>query len=82
MFRSNGLVFYYSASNSSKIGFMVSKNYGSSIERNLFKRSVRSIYLSSNKNKNLTLIVRPSKSKYNNKQLNDAFGEFFDRPNI
>ena len=57
---------------------MVSKKYGPSTERNLFKRRVRYLYNSLFLNKNLTTIVRPTKSNYNYKQLNGAFAVFFD----
>ena len=59
----NNLQFYYSASSDPKIGFIVSKKLGSSVERNHFKRKCRNLFLgvSDNLDKSFSLIVWPKK---------------------
>ena len=59
----NNLQFYYSASSEPKIGFIVSKKLGSSVERNRFKRKCRNLfsYLSGNLGESFSLIVWPIK---------------------
>ena len=59
----NNLQFYYCASSEPKIGFIVSKKLGSSVERNRFKRKCRNLFLgvSVDLNKKFSLIVWPKK---------------------
>ena len=57
----NNLQFYYRASSEPKIGFIVGKKLGSSVERNQFKRKCRNLFLgmSNNLNECFSLIVWP-----------------------
>ena len=59
----NNLQFYYRASSDPKIGFIISKKLGSSVERNQFKRKCRNLFLSmsNNLNESFSLIIWPKK---------------------
>ena len=60
---------------------MVSRAYGDSNERNLFKRRARFIYRN-NQNKNLpSTIVKPTKSGYDYKELKESFNAYFNELN-
>jgi len=71
----NNLQFYYSGSSCSKIGFIVSKKLGSSVERNRFKRKCRGLFLnmSCHFNQKFFLIVWPKKSLSGIVSLSDSF---------
>lgn len=75
------MVFYYSISPLSKLGFMVSRGYGDSYKRNLFKRRVRFIYRN-HPLQNLTTIVKPAKSNYSYQGLKESFDAYFNELNV
>ena len=69
------LSFKYTRGPRPTLGLIVSKAYGNSVVRNLFKRRCRSVYntLFLNNNTNISLIVRPKKPNINNKSINKSF---------
>ncbi len=71
----NNLQFYYSASSEPKIGFIVSKKLGSSVERNQFKRKCRNLFLgvSVGLGKSFSLIVWPKKPLCDIDGISNAF---------
>ena len=62
----NGIKIYYKESNQNKIGFIVSRAFGSAVKRNLFKRRCRYFFINKNSNysKKLSVIVRPIDSNH------------------
>ena len=59
----NSLQFYYKESKGPKIGFIINKKLGSSVERSRFKRQYRGLFLETCKklNKDFSLVVWPKK---------------------
>jgi len=60
---------------------MVSRGYGNSYKRNLFKRRVRFIYRNHSFKKKLATIVKPAKLNYNYKDLKESFNTYFKELN-
>ena len=76
VFLSKNLKIYYFLNNDKKIGFIVSKKFGSAIQRNYFKRCCRNIFIN-NKNIKSTLIIKPLKlNKIKYQDLLKSFNEF------
>ena len=75
------LLFYYRININAGISFIVSRNKGGAVYRNLFKRRCRSIFINYQKQslQNIQIIVKPIKKIKNNytwKELNQSFDDF------
>ena len=80
------LVFYYEQNiTKTGISFIVSRGKGIAVERNLFKRRCRALfnkYLIRNNDKNIQIIIKPSKLLNNNytwAELSLSFEKFFSK---
>tara|TARA_B100002052_G_scaffold6694_1_gene5792 strand:+ start:21324 stop:21641 length:318 start_codon:yes stop_codon:yes gene_type:complete len=78
------LLFYYQKSENSAISFIINRNKGNAVTRNLFKRRCRSLFNSTFKQKlsNVQIIVRPKSDLKNNyawKELKLSFEEFYSK---
>ena len=71
----NKLHFYFGFSNESKIGFIINRKMGSAVERNLFKRRCRALFLDSCKqlNKKISLIIWPKNHLLKTINIDDFF---------
>ncbi len=75
------LSFRYAYASQPALGLIVSKHYGNSVARNLFKRRCRAIF----RNKFITrgvliaLIVRPVKQNISFQNMDDALGELYEK---
>tara|TARA_B100000945_G_scaffold314017_1_gene310987 strand:- start:463 stop:780 length:318 start_codon:yes stop_codon:yes gene_type:complete len=75
------LLFYYQKSDSPAISFIINRNKGNAIVRNLFKRRCRSLFNNVFKKNlsNIQIIIRPKnciKNNYAWKELKLSFEEF------
>ena len=75
------LFFYYRNNTNDGISFIVNRNKGNAVTRNLFKRRCRSIFNNYKNNhlKNMQIIIKPIKNLKNNyawKELNQSFEDF------
>jgi len=75
------LSFYYLNIHPPSLGLIVSKRYGNSVSRNLFKRRCRALFMAwfINQNSGISLVVRPKKQNISFKDMNAAFGEFYEK---
>tara|TARA_A100001037_G_C14932465_1_gene536671 strand:- start:150 stop:467 length:318 start_codon:yes stop_codon:yes gene_type:complete len=75
------LLFYYRKNVCSEISFIVSRNKGNAVVRNLFKRRCRALF-DNHKNRhlqNMQIIIKPTKKIKNNyswKELSKSFEDF------
>ncbi len=71
----NKLHFYFGFSNESKIGFIINRKMGTAVERNLFKRRCRALFLDSCKqlNKKISLIIWPKNHLLKTINIDDFF---------
>ena len=75
------LKFYYKTCSKNKIGFIVSKSFGSAAKRNLFKRRCRSVFLNYSPSNSccFSIIVKPIKSNnINFFSINEAYNNFLN----
>jgi len=75
------LLFYYQKSDTPAISFIINRNKGNAVFRNLFKRRCRSLFYRFFKKNlsNIKIIVRPKnclKNNYDWKELTLSFEEF------
>jgi ribonuclease P protein component len=78
VFISNNIKIYYTLNNNKKIGFILSRAFGSAVKRNSFKRCCRNLFLN-NKHFNFTVIIKPINLKntsYNS--IHNAFTNFLN----
>tara|TARA_B100000953_G_C17887764_1_gene380207 strand:- start:104 stop:412 length:309 start_codon:yes stop_codon:yes gene_type:complete len=81
VFISNNIKIYYKVNNNDRIGFILSKAFGSAVKRNSFKRRCRNVFL---KNKhlhqnNFTIIIKPINLKnFNYNSIHNAFTNFLN----
>ncbi len=75
------LSFMYLYRSQPALGFIVSKYYGNSVERNLFKRRCRMLFITRfvNRGAIVTLIVCPKKQNISLKDLDFAFGGLYEK---
>jgi len=75
------LLFYYKKNNKSEISFIINRNKGNAVMRNLFKRRCRSLFAKYKKNnlKKMQIIIKPInnlKNNYSWKELSLSFENF------
>ncbi|SVD21082.1 uncharacterized protein METZ01_LOCUS373936 [marine metagenome] len=75
------LSFKYVSSQQPALGLIVSKYYGNSVLRNLFKRRCRAIFKTKFINEGVTiaLIVRPNNQNISFKDMDVAFGGLYEK---
>jgi len=75
------LSFKYTSAPRPSLGLAVSKHYGNSVARNLFKRRCRAIFRNKfiNKNALVALIVRPIKQNISFQDMDVALGELYEK---
>ena len=75
------LSFMYLSRSQPSLGFIVSKYYGNSVMRNLFKRRCRMLFRTRLVNKGIivALIVCPKKQNISLMDLNLAFGKLYEK---
>ena len=75
------LSFKYTSGSRPSLGLIVSKHYGNSVVRNLFKRRCRALFRSEliNRDAMITLVVRPNKQNISFKDMEEAFGELYEK---
>ncbi len=75
-------MYYYVKDESPKIGFIVSRKYGNSVKRNLFKRRCRNIFFELIKNNfNYSIIVQPKTKNINWKIIKQSFEIIYEKIN-
>ena len=68
------LLFSYISSKTPKLGFIVSKKYGNSVQRNLFKRRCRyAFYQLVKQGISYSIIIKPKTQNISWKIINDSF---------
>ena len=74
------LSFKYTSRSLPALGLIVSKHYGNSVVRNLFKRRCRTLFRIAfiNRGALVALVVRPNKQNISFKNMSDAFGELYE----
>ena len=74
------LSFKYVRHNSPVLGLAVSKYYGGSVERNLFKRRCRSLFRNKivSKGLNVAVVVRPCKQNISFSYMESAFENLYE----
>jgi len=75
------LSFKYISNSRPGLGLVVSKKYGDSVRRNLFKRRCRSVFKATIiDNKILcSVVVRPNKQNVSLKSINESFSSLYDQ---
>ena len=75
------LSFKYTSSTRPGLGLVVSKKYGDSVQRNLFKRRCRSLFKNTViDNKILcSVVVRPNKQNVSLKSINESFALLYNQ---
>ena len=75
------LSFKYASSLKPGIGLVVSKGYGGSVQRNLFKRRCRSLFKITIIDNNIlfSIVVRPNKDNISFKSINESFFLLYDQ---
>ena len=75
------LSFKYISSTGPGLGLIVSKKYGGSVQRNLFKRRCRSLFKTTViDNKILcSVVVRPNKKNVSLKSINESFALLYNQ---
>ena len=75
------LTFNYAYRSPSLLGLIVSRRYGNSVMRNLFKRRCRSLFREHelNNDNDIALVVRPNKQNVSFINMHSAFGKLYDK---
>ena len=75
------LSFKYASRSRPALGLIVSKYYGNSVARNLFKRGCRALFKSVfiNRGAMVGLVVRPNKQNISFIDMNAAFGKLYEK---
>ena len=79
-YKTSKIIFYYNIYNRKKIGFIVSKNFGSATKRNLFKRQCRFYYFNNfyNNFPSFALIIKPTSQNVSYKNIKDSFNSLLN----
>ena len=74
------LSFKYVLHNSAALGMAVSRNYGGSVDRNLFKRRCRSLFRNKivSRGLSIALVVRPCKQNIPFSYMESAFENLYE----
>ena len=69
------LFFKYAVQSKPQLGMIVSKRFGNAVQRNLFKRRCRNVFVSGfiRENLNYSVIVRPNKQDISYAEIQDSF---------
>ena len=67
------LLFRFKNSDSSRLGFVVSRKYGNSVKRNLFKRRCRMLFFHYLKHKKQTIVIQPLKNNISWNEIQAGF---------
>jgi ribonuclease P protein component len=75
------LSFKYKKSSKPRLGLAVSKNYGNSVKRNLFKRRCRNVFkiVVVDNNINYSVIVFPKNKNISYLNIKKSFSSFYDK---
>ena len=75
------LLFNYTSRSHPSLGLIVSRAYGNSVSRNLFKRRCRTLFRIKiiNKDVQVALIVRPKKQNISFIDMDAAFGGLYEK---
>ena len=75
------LSFKYTNHSEPTLGLIVSKHYGNAVERNLFKRRCRYLFRKKfmNRDVEIALIVRPKKQNIQFIEIQNAFGNLYEK---
>ena len=74
------LLFNYTSDETPKLGFTVSKKYGNSVQRNLFKRRCRYAFYKLIKGGfNYSIIIKPKNKNITWNTINEAFGDLYKK---
>ena len=78
----NDIRYYYISDNNPRLGFIVSRKYGNSVERNLFKRRCRyAFYQLIKKEFPYSIIIKPKKQKINWSIIKKSFESVYEQIN-
>ena len=78
----NDIRYYYISDNNPRLGFIVSRKYGNSVERNLFKRRCRyAFYQLIKKEFPYSIIIKPKKQKINWSIIKKSFETVYEQIN-
>ena len=69
------LFFKYAFQSKPQLGMIVSRKFGNAVQRNLFKRRCRNVFVSGfiRENLNYSVIVRPNKQDISYAEIQDSF---------
>jgi len=75
------LSFKYTFISRPALGLIVSKHYGNSVARNLFKRRCRALFRTRfiNRDTMIAIIVRPNKKNISFRNIDTAFGGLYEK---
>ena len=75
------LSFKYTSISGPSLGLIVSKHYGNSVSRNLFKRRCRALFRAKfiNRGSMISLVVRPNKQNISFLELDTSFGRLYEQ---
>ena len=74
------LLFNYTSDETPKLGFTVSKKYGNSVQRNLFKRRCRYAFYKLIKGGfNYSIIIKPTNKNITWNTINEAFRDLYKK---
>ena len=74
------LLFKYASDDTPKLGFIVSKKYGNSVQRNLFKRRCRHAFYKLIKNGfTYSLIIKPNTENIRWNTIHEAFNVLYTK---
>ena len=74
------ILFYYIDNQNPQLGFIVSKKYGNSVQRNLFKRRCRYAFYKLIKNEfTYSIIIQPKIKNINWETINKAFESIYEK---
>ena len=76
----NDLLFKYTYDENPKLGFIVSRKYGNSVQRNLFKRRCRHAFYQIIKlGLKYSIIIKPTEKNIKWNQIDDAFNILYKK---
>ena len=74
------ILFYYINNQNPRLGFMVSRKYGNSVQRNLFKRRCRYAFYKLIKGDfNYSIIIKPKTKNITWDTINEAFNSLYKK---
>ena len=78
----NDIRYYYISDNNPRLGFIVSRKYGNSVERNLFKRRCRyAFYQLIKKEFPYSIVIKPKRQKINWSIIKKSFETLYEQIN-